>query len=1044
MKVCVLGPLVVLDGDDELRIGGRQHQRILARLALARGTTVPAAELEVALWDDSPPATARHTIATRVFQLRSRGLAIDTAGDGYALRDATDAAEFEQLAVGRPTGQSPTAGPGTRERLATAIGLWRGRPYPELDDLAEVVSESARLVDLLAEAQDRLLEADVEGGDLPSAIAQARRLTADQPYRERRWELLMLGLYRSGRQADALAAYAECRRVLVDDLGIEPGPALRRMQQAVLSQDPALDRPAASSAGATGPAGVTGAAPHPTRLPGTSTRLVGRGSERHELARVWERARLATVFGPPGAGKTRLALEAARTDPGPVWYVALEQAADQPVAAAILGVVASASRAPDASAGLREALAESDGLLLLDGCEVRRAEVTNELTSLLVDCPRLRILATSRERLGHPDEALIPIGGLSAEDALDLLVDRARLSDPAFHLSAVEADDAERLCSLVDRLPLAIELVARHLQLLSVAEVTERVAADVGRWAGQAADGRSGMWAALAGSFARLSPVEVAVQVGLSVMAAEADVDLIAAVAGPDVDGTLVDADVAFDVVARLVDASLVQVRSASGRTRYDVLQTVGRYGRETADPANLAAMERRYVATVLHRTGDLAASLNGPERGETLAAIDGEMPHVRAVLSSLWSDGSDRASALTGLELAVALTDYWLSRRPAEGLEFLARLVDASDPPPAIRAAARLGQAHLSYWLGEFESGTRVGEEARTLFAAIGDRRGEGRALRRIGAIAAASDDMASARSALEASLSALDDAGHEEEVGTTLLHLGSLLADEGDVAAALPLLERARSAAERRDDPLAVGHVLAALNLAHWKANDLSTAVTVGDAALNVFRELGHRPTEATVAYRLSAVSRGLGRPAAARRYALLAIEAGEQVQTRTSVALGHVGLARLDLDAGSVDGAADHLRAALELHDPRADRWVLVEVLEAVARLVVPLDRRGAAELLRSSAAIRAEIRQPIAPTETPDLAATRSLAGIVAPNADADDAANLPHTDPPTADGAAGGAPLAPTAAHALAVELLRSVPTASAARPPGLTVLPRSN
>jgi tetratricopeptide (TPR) repeat protein len=266
-----------------------------------------------------------------------------------------------------------------------------------------------------------------------------------------------------------------------------------------------------------------------------------------------------------------------------------------------------------------------------------------------------------------------------------------------------------------------------------------------------------------------------------------------------------------------------------------------------------------------------------------------------------------------------VALSDYWLGRHPAEGLEWLGRLIDAAAPGPALRAEAQLRRGHVAYWLTQFEQGTSVLNEAQDLFAQLGDPLGQGRALRRLGAIAAATDDLTAARGFLEASLTLLDEAGVENEIGTTL----------------------------------ARGHALAAMTLAHWKAGDLAAALGTGGEALNLLRDLGHRPTEGTVAYRLAAIARGLGRSRAARRYALMAMKAGEQSSTRTTIALAHVNLARLDIDARNWSAAADHLARSLELIDPEADRWVLVEALEALARLVVAVGRPGRALYLISPA-------------------------------------------------------------------------------------------
>ncbi|MGH2463835.1 MAG: hypothetical protein ACRDGI_00075, partial [Candidatus Limnocylindrales bacterium] len=429
-----------------------------------------------------------------------------------------------------------------------------------------------------------------------------------------------------------------------------------------------------------------------------------------------------------------------------------------------------------------------------------------------------------------------------------------------------------------------------------------------------------------------------------------------------------------FDTVARLVDASLVQVRSALGPTRYELLRTVASHTLESADSGEVEDARMRYGAVVLGRAAVLAAQLASAGRSETLRLLDREMPHIRDVLGRLTESPVNPERLTQGLETAVGLTDYWLGRHPAEGLRWIGQLLAAADPDdpldPRVRAAALLAEGHLAYWVTEFSLGARVVEQAEALFAELGDLLGEGRALRRRGAIAAATDDLVAARRYLEASLARLEAAGVDKEIGTTLLHLGSLLADEGVVDAARPALERAHQLAVATGDPLANGHVLAALNLAQWKAGDLDAAMLAGNEALLIFRELGHRPTEGTVASRLAAVARGLGRPRAARRYAELAIDAGEQSSTRTTIALGLINLARLGLDAGDPATAAGHLARALELIDPGADRWVLVDALEAVARLLVATARPGSGQLLATSSAIRLAIRQPVAPTEALD--------------------------------------------------------------------------
>lgn len=980
MLVCILGPLILREGSRTIPAGGPLQRRVLARLAMDAGSPVSAEDLESALWGEEPPSSSRHTIALHIFRLRRLGLAIDTQDGRYVLRTPTDLADLERLTTDGRTALEHENGQVAAGAFRSALELVRGRPLADLEDLPEARIHATRIEDLLEGLQEELLICDLQTGQAAEFVPRARQLATERPYRERRWALLMLSLYRAGRQADALSAYGECRRRLIDDLGLDPGPVLRRMQQAVLAQDPALNSAETTGAMVAGLAIVqasSGPESVAARIPGTSTRLIGRVSELRDLADVWDRARFVTLIGPPGAGKTRLALELARKAPPPVWYVALDHIPDtQPVADALLDAVAPSSRAVGAIQDVIARLRDSQGLVVLDGAEKRLSSLAPIVEALLAACPRLRILATSRERLGLADEAIESVGPLEIDEALDLLVDRARLLDAGFQLGPDEVSRAERLCTLVDRLPLGLELVAKHLHLLRLDEVVARVESDMGRWAGGPIGTRPGLWAALDSSVEGLRPPDRQAMLALSVMVAGADLALIEAVAGFDhasEDG--------FDVVARLVDVSLVQVRSAVGATRYELLNTVATHTLESAGEADIIDARQRYEEAVLERAKRLAPRLASAARSETLRLLDDEMPHVREVLGRLAAAPFELDRLASGLQAAVGLTDYWLGRHPAEGLSWIGKLLEAAEPTnafdPTIRAAALLARGHLAYWVTDFVLGAVAVDEAQRLFSQLGDHLGEGRALRRRGAIAAATDDLVVARRYFEASRLSLEQAGVEPEIGITLLHLGSLLADEGQVVAARPVLERAYQIAVATGDPLARGHVLAALTLAHWKAGSLDAAMQSGNEALLIFRELSNRPAEGNVAYRLAAVARGLGRPRAARRYAELAVASGDQSGTRTTIALGHVNLARLDMDRGNESAAARNLLHAFEVINPQSDRWVLVEALEAAARLLVATDRASSMSILGAADRIRTAIRQPVASTEADDRSSTIRL-------------------------------------------------------------------
>jgi len=345
--VCILGPLLIAGPDGVVPAGGRLQRRVLARLAMDAGRPVAPDDLEEGVWGDDRPRAGRHTIATHVFRLRGLGLDIATRGDAYVLETPTDVDALDRLIAEARAAEERDDVPAAVASAREALALWRGRPLPELDNLPDAGVVRARLEDGVEDLRERLLSQELQIRPAAELTTSARGLVDGHPYRERRWELLMLTLYRAGRQADALDAFAECRRLLLDDLGLDPGPSLRRMQQAILSQDPSLEAPGQvpspldrDGRAGTGEASVLATPPRPPRVPGVSTRLIGRAGEQRDLADLWSRARLGTLLGPPGAGKTRLALEVARHDPGPVWYVSLDQIAEpQSVAGAILDVV---------------------------------------------------------------------------------------------------------------------------------------------------------------------------------------------------------------------------------------------------------------------------------------------------------------------------------------------------------------------------------------------------------------------------------------------------------------------------------------------------------------------------------------------------------------------------------------------------------------------------------------------------------------------------------------------------------------------------------
>jgi predicted ATPase/DNA-binding SARP family transcriptional activator len=989
VRVDVLGPVGVRDGVEIVPIGGPRQRAVIAVLGLLGGSVVPTDQLADAVWAGEPPRTAEHTLHNYVLRLRRLGLAIARVDNGYRLDTPTDAGAVEAALAAAHTAPGRT----TAVDLAAALSLVRGAPGHGLTESEVTRARCAGLTEMIETLREDAAAAALEEAPTAAAagrlVSELRGLVTAEPYRERRWELLMLALYRAGRQSEALEAFARARELLDRDLGIEPSLALRRLQQAVLSQDPALT---AVDGGAEVPTSFTGGG---RALPGLATRLVGRVDERAALHVALESSRLVTLLGPLGVGKTRLAMEVAHEETRPVWFVPLEGLPDPTsVAESVLAVVSPTSRASDPAEGLVSALGDSAGLLVLDAGEQRVAEIAALVADLLAGCPQVRLLVTSRQTLRLRDEATVPLGALTPADRRALLIDRARLSDPGFTLDAGDMAVADRLCALVDGLPLGIELVARHLRLLSVRELADRVDADLDRWTAGAGQEAAGLVGAVAASVGELSAPLQELLVHVAVLPAEADLDLV-----HDVAARGATEDWVFEALATLVDRSLVQVRAGPAGVRYALLLSVRRYCLTLISEADRRVVEGRYVDAVLRRCDRLAAGLRSDRRAAVLLALDADAPHLRAALAA----SIDSGDAGAALQVAADLGDYWLARLPGEGMAWLQRLLAVTSISGVDRARVLLQMGHLAYWLTEFDLGARLLAEARDLLSNASDQVLLGRVLRRMGAIAAARDDVENARGLLEESVAVLQRAGDEPEEAVSLLHLGSLLADESRTAEALPLLVRARDALRRAGDPLQEGHALAALTLAWWKAGDLVAALGAGERALERFRELGHRPSEGVVAYRLAAVARALGRPEAARAYAEDALAAGLHTGTRTTIALAQLSLARLDLDTDALSDAAARLADALEQLDVETDRWVLVEALEATGRLQLA---RGlpARTLLAQASALRDLIGQPAPPSDADELAA-------LAEQADAD-----PVTGP--ADAVAGVADPAELRAWAL--------------------------
>ena len=583
LTIAVLGTIEARQDGVRLDVPAGKTTELLARLALD-GSSVRAETLLEDLW--SAP-TGRNTLQSKVSQLR-RALgdpaSVEGSDDGYRLMvdtTAVDAARAIALA-GRAAHARRAGDPELCLELAgEGLALFRGAVLPDVG--AWATGHRARLEELHLELVEDAMAARVELGAGGEVVAELEALVARHPLREGLWESLITALYRAGRQADALAAYGRVRRLLVEELGIDPGSGLRALEREVLQQSPSLEAGPLSRAVAV-----------PGNLTAPMSPLVGRSEDLTEVASALVEHRLVTVVGVAGVGKTRLAVEVGRQleAPGGVWLVRLD-AVD--ASADLAQVVAETLHVPGGAPALPDRLAGAGTVVLLDNCEHVVGQVA-DLVSTLRGVPQVRILATSQVPLGIEDERVHALQPLSHDDSVALFTRRAR----EMRRQLVLDDDATaavgEVCRALDGLPLAIELAAARARSLSVRDIARRLD---DRFVllrdpnSQRPERRRALEGAIAWSYELLFPDDQRGLWALSCFAGDASLDatqhVLAALGVP--------AGSVLDTISRLVDRCLVSVEDAEGgAVRYRLLDSIKAYA-----AARLSEWDRADVARAAH-----------------------------------------------------------------------------------------------------------------------------------------------------------------------------------------------------------------------------------------------------------------------------------------------------------------------------------------------------------------------------------------------------------------------------------------------------------
>ncbi|MGH2805701.1 MAG: ATP-binding protein [Actinomycetota bacterium] len=731
LSVGFLGPLRIVTAGAIVTLGRPMAKLLLARLALGAPGAVTASALVDALWDEDPPPTAAKTLQKYVSELRkSIGPAcVRTADAGYSLEIAPDRVDLHLFYDLLDRARAARAQERMRrawELYEDALGLWRGDLFSGLPDVGFVIEEATRAENARTSALEEQMETGLALGKHESLVLVLEDLVGRFPLRERLWAALMTALYRSGRQADALAAYRRARGILLDELGIEPSPELSGLEEKILLHDPSLDPPEAPE--------VAG------NLPTTHTSFVGRSDEMAELTRLLATTRLITLTGPGGSGKTRLAVETGARAQGlfrdGVWFVDLAVHRDDGevivAAAAALGI------APEPNETLERTLigylAGKNALLVLDNCEHLIEGAAALTRAVLSGTKSTSVVATSRESLGLTGEAVCPVAPLAlpettveaAEDiasneCVSLFVDRAVAADRDFRLTDDISEGVVEICTRLEGLPLAIELAARQLHVLGLTDLRRGLIdhLDLLTAPGEPAARHRTMEAAIEWSYRLLDESLRRMFVALSVFPGTFALEAVDHVCrGLDIDlGSERNAAGAFTTLA---SRSMVIRHSGGGDTRYRLLEPMRAFARRRAEEERivdrLGAAHARWVLEFLLE----GPSILGPSERIRLRRLAEEGHHFAVAMN--WATDHDQDLAL---ELVAAAAEFILIEefQITWGESLVRTLSGALDGSSALHAAALAkGALAMSESFASYTVAQQWAERALTVAKEFGD----------------------------------------------------------------------------------------------------------------------------------------------------------------------------------------------------------------------------------------------------------------------------------------------------------------------------------
>ncbi|MGP3937772.1 BTAD domain-containing putative transcriptional regulator [Nonomuraea sp. KM88] len=734
MRFGVLGQVQVWTaGGEPVPVPETKVRALLADLLAHQKRLLSIDQLIDDLWGDELPANPTSALQLKVSRLRHAleqaeaggGELVVSQPPGYLLKGTSDADTFIELTSEAQGIKDPRA---RVAMLAEALDLWRGPAFADFADEGFARRAAHRLEEQRLAALEEQAEARLELGEHTLLAAELSDLVERHPVRERLRALQMRALYRAGRQSDALAGYAQLREHLAEELGLDPSPELVALHQAILEQDPALSPPSQTDSPA-----------RPwTNLPASLTGLVGRERAVDEVRSLMGNRRLVTLTGPGGVGKTRLALEIAGRSigryPDGVWLVELaghfRDATSPEVTmvahrvAAIIGVRDDmlSDRGPVSSCDLLAgALRTKRLLLILDNCEHIVDPVARLVEQLIRAGSELRFLATSREPLALTGETVWPVPPLTLPDpstdlcpavlaqnsAVQLFIERVTAAMPSFTLDAGNSPHVAQLCRRLDGIPLALELAATRTPAIGVRELVSRLddrfrLLATGRR--DAPERQQTLRALIDWSWDLLTEPERVVLRRLAIHAGGCTLTA----AERTCSGAGIDHGNVVEILARLIDRSLIMMADTPNGPRYRLLETVEGYClQRLREAGEFGDVRRRFHCYYLSLAQSAEPHLRGHEQRKWLDCLDRETANLHSALDGMVRQGDAAGS----LELVSALVWYWFLRgRLNHARDWLDRALTADgEAPTHLRATVRVWRECI-----ELLTEGNVGHEAR------------------------------------------------------------------------------------------------------------------------------------------------------------------------------------------------------------------------------------------------------------------------------------------------------------------------------------------